>query len=663
MTLVTGTVQDLGYDGVEGTLWARPARFRSDGQVVYAPERKPYKVVDGVVSADLAPGPAVLELQVGSHARGTFEVVIPEADTTLADLLDTVFPWEPAQVSLFVAEREAAERAKSDAETAAGQASTAAGTATAAAQQTGQDRARVDQVRTELDEAYDASEAGQALPPRLTEAALNATYASLSHRPINMRDQPGVDPTGATECGDAIRAALLLSDKIEWGLPGDIYLAGQQGSNAWAFPLHDGQSWQGNGATLKLAPGQAPFTCVAWTRGNNWRIDDLTLDGSRASQSVETQFTRHGLSMDNTTGGRMSRVDIRDTAGDCINGWRQVWDIVIRDVNVFNSDRAGIALTGSGGDILMDRVRGYDVTTQAFDAEVDTGLYTRVTSRDCYWKHGPTDYAIDLTGKNIDINSIRFIDTDIVGGVHLSHAKDILFIGGSIDATSGTKRPVTTTFGMDGLRMDRTTITGKATDRGISMEVTGAPVADRLDLRGVTFNMGTGAAVKASGVRRIWAEGCRTFGTGGGYAAFDITANQAMRNLAIRNCETYGYARNVYVNATSLISRLVLENNHLDDGIAGSLYGVQLVGTATNYGIVTESNNTAPGTATPTAVPAGLWVRRSGGTRRPIFEGAGSPEGALAAPIGSMVLRTDGGAATTLYVKESGTGTAGWVAK
>lgn len=143
MTLVTGTVQDLGYDGMEGTLWARPARFRSDGQVVLAPERKPYKITGGVVSADLAPGPAVLELQVGSHARDTFEVVIPEAAISLADLLDTVFPWEPAQVSLFVAEREAAELAKAKAEAAAGQATTAA-------QQTGQDRAHVDSIRQTL---------------------------------------------------------------------------------------------------------------------------------------------------------------------------------------------------------------------------------------------------------------------------------------------------------------------------------------------------------------------------------------------------------------------------------------------------------------------------------------------------------------------------------
>lgn len=45
--------------------------------------------------------------------------------------------------------------------------------------------------------------------------------------------------------------------------------------------------------------------------------------------------------------------------------------------------------------------------------------------------------------------------------------------------------------------------------------------------------------------------------------------------------------------------------------------------------------------------------------------GAGNvdPEGAVAAPVGSLWLRTDGGAGTTLYVKESGSGTTGWDAK
>ena len=43
--------------------------------------------------------------------------------------------------------------------------------------------------------------------------------------------------------------------------------------------------------------------------------------------------------------------------------------------------------------------------------------------------------------------------------------------------------------------------------------------------------------------------------------------------------------------------------------------------------------------------------------------GAGSPEGVLAAPVGSMFTRTDGGAGTTLYVKETGSEATGWVAK
>jgi hypothetical protein len=43
--------------------------------------------------------------------------------------------------------------------------------------------------------------------------------------------------------------------------------------------------------------------------------------------------------------------------------------------------------------------------------------------------------------------------------------------------------------------------------------------------------------------------------------------------------------------------------------------------------------------------------------------GSGTPEGVVTAPVGSLFTRTDGGAATTLYVKESGTGSTGWVAK
>jgi hypothetical protein len=46
-----------------------------------------------------------------------------------------------------------------------------------------------------------------------------------------------------------------------------------------------------------------------------------------------------------------------------------------------------------------------------------------------------------------------------------------------------------------------------------------------------------------------------------------------------------------------------------------------------------------------------------------IRSGSGSPEGAVTAPPGTLYTNTLGGVGTTLYVKETGTGNTGWIAK
>ena len=46
-----------------------------------------------------------------------------------------------------------------------------------------------------------------------------------------------------------------------------------------------------------------------------------------------------------------------------------------------------------------------------------------------------------------------------------------------------------------------------------------------------------------------------------------------------------------------------------------------------------------------------------------VSTGRGTPEGVVSAPIGSMYLREDGGAGSSLYIKESGTSNTGWAAK
>ena len=43
-----------------------------------------------------------------------------------------------------------------------------------------------------------------------------------------------------------------------------------------------------------------------------------------------------------------------------------------------------------------------------------------------------------------------------------------------------------------------------------------------------------------------------------------------------------------------------------------------------------------------------------------ITYGTGSPESVVVAPIGSLFIRTDGGASTVLYIKEANTTAIGW---
>lgn len=71
---------------------------------------------------------------------------------------------------------------------------------------------------------------------------------------------------------------------------------------------------------------------------------------------------------------------------------------------------------------------------------------------------------------------------------------------------------------------------------------------------------------------------------------------------------------------------------------------------------------TAGGLYTSKGIVAGTFISpsASGVTWQ---AGVGSPEGVITASIGSLWSRTDGGASTSFYVKESGSGNTGWVAK
>jgi hypothetical protein len=120
-------------------------------------------------------------------------------------------------------------------------------------------------------------------------------------------------------------------------------------------------------------------------------------------------------------------------------------------------------------------------------------------------------------------------------------------------------------------------------------------------------------------------------------------------------------------------------------GLIGAL-AQPLIGSTSQDPVLTSVAN-SPGTGTVTSVTVAAGTNLTGGgtvtssgtitlntTLTPAFTsvsvngakwsaGNGSPEGAVTGSVGDLYSRRDGGAATSLYVKESGAGNTGWVAK
>src|SRR5690625_601993 len=103
-TQIVGNVFDIGFDGVDGTLWLASG-FRATADGVVAPVRRKWEFRDGELpdTVLVEPGPAVMEIDVGVAARGLWEVVVPDdIDTvTLRELVHSGTDWSAWELTEF----------------------------------------------------------------------------------------------------------------------------------------------------------------------------------------------------------------------------------------------------------------------------------------------------------------------------------------------------------------------------------------------------------------------------------------------------------------------------------------------------------------------------------------------------------------------------------
>src|SRR5678815_3387961 len=106
-------------------------------------------------------------------------------------------------------------------------------------------------------------------------------------------------------------------------------------------------------------------------------------------------------------------------------------------------------------------------------------------------------------------------------------------------------------------------------------------------------------------------------------------------------------------NVIARVNKATMDGFDLDKDGTGVAKQVTCIGN--------EPRNLTNVWVTHPAVPTLIGGNRLGAGA--LYSCTNTPEGAITENIGAMALRRNGGAGTTLYIKESGTGNTGWTAK
>jgi len=156
-----------------------------------------------------------------------------------------------------------------------------------------------------------------------------------------------------------------------------------------------------------------------------------------------------------------------------------------------------------------------------------------------------------------------------------------------------------------------------------------------------------------------------------------VSSIAALQFLRVQNCAFFRSPQFPYSGGNNA-AMIFLDVDFLNNSLIGENYpqacdyitfpsGIPPLSTATlNSNLFLDDNITTNAMAVDLAefieyrFPGAIGVQ---GTDAKMYSGVGTPEGAVIATIGSLYMRTNGGAGTSLYVKESGSGNTGWVAK
>jgi len=316
-----------------------------------------------------------------------------------------------------------------------------------------------------------------------------------------------------------------------------------------------------------------------------------------------------------------------EAASDFIMSYWEISDLYIRYASQASDSRAiGIQLDDSGGSnrfpysgaIKNVRIQnpyiGFKDDTVAFDIILEqVAVYTPYQSAFLCNKTASTMYTF--------INCAAFTSTANSHSFNLTGLRYLKMVGCAVDGLIGSNsalRLVSCNGVIETLDIEQCytdSSTGLITLSGCNININGC----RFDDNSLSAN-DSGVIYTTSNTKLL------------------------LNSTVVANTATTATGRSSALSVSGSTDSVILMNNTLEAP----------TGTGTPKEVVDFGFKTTELGADGLSLAGGETVQKSG---------AGTPEGSVTAKVGSLFVRTDGGAGSTLYVKESGTGNTGWVAK
>jgi polygalacturonase len=494
-----------------------------------------------------------------------------------------------------------------------------------------------------------------------------------------------VDDTEAIQ--DAIDAAALEGGGIVY-VPNGTYRVQRNLSAPLAGCIYLptnitllGESRQG--AIIKLADDQIGFTrIITVDTADDVRISTLTLDGNKAGQSTPEEHMA-GVFAGNCKRLVIDNVTAKNCVGDGFDIWQFCHDVLLENCLAFENDRSGIAVNGGGQERLTLRKSQFvGNLAQQVDTEPPEDGIVDMTIDNCFMSHGgrSTDFALTLSGVSYLEQSRGFTVTNNVidGPVYAVWIKDSLIADNRIytrtaDTISGpltisrkcedvvvrdnyiecntpASSSIVTAIAIEGT---------EATDKPRNVRFLDNDIVVNTDVNG--FYCARPVSVEISG-NTMQATSTHTMPAISAWATETSSGAPQVERLVFRNNHTIDFQSGVIVGCVgsgSTIKDLVVTDNRIEKKVNSSA----LVGLNLDGGGAAEQaevhGNSFPGIAVPwNGYPACPILVGGNRGQRGTYEGAGAP--AFAELVGATYINRNGGAGTTLYVKES---SSTWTAK